>query len=324
MKIPLSRRGASDSMQKNNYLAIILVVLIVSIGCTVQGVSGQDLQTERHSIKVVLIPGNDYALGGNENLSDFRSLLQGTSLESGLGLNLNVSRTLSEVNLTDAKLIIICAPKGYMISDSNVRDFVDGGGSLFLLSNYFSALYSNCSSVLNSILNEINMTSLTFGNNSITVSNSSANWQTRVYGDNSLAVRVNSSMFQFGQSSQWVINGLSDVVALSCSLNITRPSDPTFAGLASAQSDTGLDKWLLLSDNGTNRIALCGSASMFNDTYINVENNRSLLRNLILWLIQKFQVSPPDVSTFMALISAVITVVGVVIYVAYAKRRAPA
>jgi hypothetical protein len=60
---------------------------------------------------------------------------------------------------------------------------------------------------------------------------------------------------------------------------------------------------------------------MFNNTYLNSENNQALLSNLILWLVQNFQVFPPDVFGYMALVSLAIIVVGIAIYVAYRKRR---
>jgi hypothetical protein len=299
------------------------MVLLLPAASTVAIVSGQDIHSDRYSIQVALVSGNDKALGGNENFSSLKLLLGETNPETGIGLNLTVSGELSsEIDLGSAKLLIIIMPSVTTIPNSTIiRDFLNTGGALFLLSDYYGGGAINSSSFLNNILNETSINNVAFENDAISISNSSPNWQTRTYGNNSFAVRVNSSMFQLGPSSQSVVGGLTEIVTLSCSLNVTNHNDPTFVGIASAQSDSGLPNWLLLVNDGTHRSVLCGSASMFNNTYLNSENNQALLSNLILWLVQNFQVLPPDVFRYMALVSMAIILVGIAIYVAYRKRR---
>jgi hypothetical protein len=272
------------------------------------------------------VSGNDNALGGSENFSSFKLVLGGTNPETGLGLNLTVRNMLSsEADLGNSKLLIIIMPSSTTVPNSTIiRHFLDNGGSLFLMSDYNGGGARNSSSYLNDILIETGIGNVTFQNDALSIGNSSPNWQTRTFGNNTFALRVNSSMFQILPPAQAVVGGLAEVVILSCSLNISYHNDASFVGLASAQSDSGLYDWLLMSDNGRNRSVLCGSASMFNNTYLNAENNQDLLKNIVLWLVQKFQVSPPPMSTYMALASSAITVVGIAIYVAYLKRRTPA
>jgi hypothetical protein len=324
MKKPHQRREAGDPTRRTNcYIAVIMMILVVSAASTVAIVSGQDIHSDRYSIQVVLVSGNDKALGGNENFSSLKLMLGETNPDTGLGLNLTVSGELSsETDLGSAKLLIIIMPSYATIPNSTIiQHFLNTGGSLFLLSDYYGGGAINSSLFLNNILNETSISNVAFENDAISISNSSPNWQARTYGNNTFAVRVNSSMFQLVQSSQSVVGGLTDIVTLSCSLNVTNHNDPTFVGIASAQSDSGLPNWLLLVDDGTHRSVLCGSASMFNNTYLNSENNQALLSNLILWLVQNFQVFPPDVFGYMALVSLAIIVVGIAIYVAYRKRR---
>ncbi|WXG43119.1 MAG: hypothetical protein WED04_03530 [Promethearchaeati archaeon SRVP18_Atabeyarchaeia-1] len=314
-------------------LAIILIALVVSFASSTAAVSAQDVHSDRSSIGVVLVSGNDKPTGGREVFGGFNLMVAGISPESGLGLNLTVrSQILHEADLGNARLLIISMPNATTIPNSTViKHFLDSGGSLFLLSDYYGGGLMNFSAALNSILGKTSIVQVAFGSDAIFISNSSPNWQTRVYRNNTLAVKVNSTMFEFSGnphghllSPQTIIGGLTGVVTLSCSLNITSFIDPTFVARASAQSDSGLPNWLLLIDDGTHRSALCGSASMFNDTYLSVEGNQALLRNLVLWLVQNFQMQPPNVFLYMALVSSAMIVIGAVVYRTYRKRASVA
>jgi hypothetical protein len=310
-------------VRKNRCIALILIMLLTSFAFTTRIASAQDVQTDRHSIKVVLLSGNDIFYGGSENISSLITMINGTSPERGVGLNLTVSYALlSDADVSGAQLLILSMPYPSMIPNSTyIRHFVDAGGSLFLMSDYSGGGITNSSIVFDGILKEIGIDDVAFNNDTISISNSSSNWQSRVYGNNALAINVNNSMFQLAPSSEAITNGLTSVVTLACSLNITNRNDPVIVGNATAQSDSGLQNWLVLLDDGTHRSALCGSASMFNNTYINVENNRAVLRNIILWLVHNFQASPLDIFVYMALGSSAILVVGVVVYLIYWRRR---
>jgi hypothetical protein len=48
------------------------------------------MQSDRRSIGVLLILGNDTAFGGRENFTYVRALLNSTNPDLGLGLNLTV------------------------------------------------------------------------------------------------------------------------------------------------------------------------------------------------------------------------------------------
>jgi hypothetical protein len=104
-------------------------------------------------------------------------------------------------------------------------------------------------------------------------------------------------------------------------LNVTSNSVPFAVGNATVSSDSGLSNWLLLFDNGTNRIILSGSSSMFNNTYLDVESNRFLFRNMILWLVERFQMPSPDVFAPVILISSAVLACGILVYVLSKKRR---
>jgi hypothetical protein len=309
--------------QRNRCVIVAIVILVVSLASAAPIAHAQDVAADRYSIHALLISGNDKALGGNENFSSFKLVLNGTDPEKELGLNLTVRSTLSsEMDLGNAKLLIISMPSSTTIPNATIiRHFLDAGGSLFLLSNYNGSNPRNCSLYLNSVLAETSIRNVTFQRDAISISNSSPNWQTRTFANNTFAVRVNSSMFQLLPPVQSVLVGSMNTVILSCSLNISYYSDASFVGLATAQSDSGLQDWLLIVNDGRNRSVLCGSASMFNNTYLGVENNQVLLRNLVLWLIQNFQSVPPDLSTYMVLASASIIIAGVAIYVVYMRRR---
>jgi hypothetical protein len=296
--------------------------LAVMVSSTATNVLAQDVRSDRSSIGVIMVSGNDRAFGGNENFSYLKRVLGGTTPENSLGFNLTVKSSLvSEGELSSARLLIISLPDASSIPNSTIiKRFLDNGGSIFLLSNYYGGAARNSSFILNSIINESKIGNVRFDNGAVSITNVTPDWQTKVYGNNSFAVRVNSSMLQFASTLQPMVRELTEIVILSCGLNITYRNDPLFLGLASAQSDTGTLDWLVLI-NGTHRSVLCGSASMFNNTYINFGSNLGLLRNLVLWLVQNFETSPPDVFFYTTLASSAIIVFGVAIYVLYGKRR---
>jgi len=286
-------------------------------------VSAQNALSDRHLIQVMLIEGNASLPNRNENFSNAETFLRETNPDLGSGLNLTVRSDLSsEDNLNGTKLLIVCMPVATTIPNTTIlQEFLHQGGSLLLMSNYDGGGSRNSSEILNSVLKETYVRNVSFGEDTISISNSELNWQEKVYKNNTIALRVNSSMFQLKTEARSLTNDVSQVVTLSCSLNMTSYDNATVVGTARASSNFNLSNWLLLFDNGTNRVALSGSASMFNDTYLNAEGNQILFRNLILWLVEKFQMPGPDVFPYVTLISSVVLVSGLFIYVSSRKRR---
>jgi hypothetical protein len=296
-------------------MTVLLLFLIISFTLTASTVLAQDVQSDRSSIRILLVPGNDKTLGGSENFSYAMALLNSTNPELGLDLNLTVRGNLSSVN--DVKgfdLVIVCTPNATNVPNATIfKNFLENGSSLFLLSNYYGGGSRNSSAILNTILNESNINGVSFGSDAISISNATTDWQTKVYNNNSFAVEVNSSAFQSNASTRSVFSGVESVVTISCNLNITS-SDLSFVANGSASSDSNVTDWLLLTDNGIYRSVLCGSASMFNNTYLGVENNQILFKQLILWLIKRFQLPSPDVFPYLVLASSVVSVLGIAIY----------
>lgn len=271
----------------------------------------------------MLVFGNASLPNGNENFSSVEMFLRDTNPDLGLDLNLTVkSNLLSEDNLNGATLLIVGVPVATTIPNATIlQGFLDKGGSLLLMSNYNGGGPRNSSGILNDILKETYVRNVSFGEDAISVSNSTGNWQEKVYKNNTLAVRINSSMFHLKTESESVTSEVTQVVTISCSLNVTNNDDPFAVGTAQASSDASLSNWLLLFDNGRNRVVLSGSASMFNNTYMNVEGNRFLFRNLILWLVEKFQMPSPDVFPSVFVVSSAVLVCGLLIYILSRKRR---
>jgi hypothetical protein len=244
------------------------------------------------------------------------ALLNGTNPEQGLDLNLTVKdNLLSENDVKGFDLIIVCTPNATNIPNATIfRNFVESGNSLFLLSNYFGGGSRNSSGILNTILNKSNTNGVSFGSDAISISNTTPDWQSKVYDNNSFAVIVNSSAFQSNASTRSVFAAVENVVTISCKLNITSHNEPSFVAIGSALSDSNLSNWLLLTDDGVHRSVLCGSASMFNNTYLGVENNQILFKQLVLWLVEKFQLPTPNVFPYLVLASSTVTVLGIAIY----------
>jgi hypothetical protein len=279
-------------------------------------VSAQDMQGDRSSIGVLLILGNDKRFEGSENFTYAGTLLNSTNPDLGLGLNLTVRDILaSENELRGFDLVIIFEPNAIEIPNATIfKSFAANGNSLFLLSNYYGGGTRNSSDVLNSVLNKSDISGVSFGTDAISISNATTDWQTKIYNNNSFAVRVNSSSFQTGSSSQSVFGGVANLVTISCSLNITSHDNPSFVASGSALSDSNLHDWLLLTDDGVHRSVLCGSASMFNNTYLPIENNQILFRQLVLWLVERFQVPAPNLFPYLLLASSAISVLGITVY----------
>jgi hypothetical protein len=305
---------------KSASITVLLLCLIISLTFASSIVSAQDTQSDRSSTRVLLILGNDRTFGGSENFSFIETYLRETNPDRGLGLNMTVKGgTVSENDLKGIDLVIASMPSASSIPNATIfKQFAERGHSLFLLSDYYGAGTGNSSSVLNGVLNESNIHGVSFGKDAISIGNATTDWQTRVYNNISFAVKVNSSRFQ---SSTSVFNSILNVVTISCSLNITNPSDPSFVGLGSAPSDSSSRHWLLLANDGIHRNVLCGSASMFNNTYLGVEDNQALLRQLVLWLVEKFQVPPLAVFPYILITSSAISVLGIAIYLVSRRTR---
>jgi hypothetical protein len=60
---------------------------------------------------------------------------------------------------------------------------------------------------------------------------------------------------------------------------------------------------------------------MFNNTYLGVEDNQALLRQLVLWLVEKFQVPPLDEFPYILLTSSAISVLGIAVYLVSRRTR---
>jgi hypothetical protein len=305
---------------KSASVTVLLLCLIISSTFASSIVSAQDIQSDRSSIQVLLILGNDRTFGGSENFSFVKTYLGETNPDTGLGFNLTVKGSaISENDLKGIDLVIASIPNASSIPNATIfRQFAESGHSLFLLSDYYGGGTGNSSSVLNRVLNESNIHNVSFGKDAISIGNATSEWQTKIYNNITFAVRVNSSRFQ---SSISIFSGISNVVTISCSLNITSPSDPSFLGLGSAPSDPNSHYWLLLINDGVHRSVLCGSASMFNNTYLGVENNQALLRQLVLWLAEKFQVPPLTMFPYILLTSSAISVLGIAIYLVSRRTR---
>jgi len=312
--------------RKNLSIAALLLCLIISFSLTASTVSAQDMQSDRSSIRTLLILGNDKEFGGSENFSYIRGLLNATSPELGLNLNLTVKSTLgSESDLRSFDLVIACMPSAASIPNATIfGNFVENGKSLFLLSDYNGSEATNPSGITNEILNESNINGVSFSSDAISISNATTDWQMKVYNNNSFAVKVNSSDFLPNTSTRSVFSGVSSVVTLSCSLNITGPQELSAVATGSALSDAGSRNWLLLTDNGVQRSVLCGSASMFNNTYLGVESNQILFKQLVLWLVERFQMPAPNVFPYLVLASSVLSVVGIAVYLISKRTKASA
>jgi hypothetical protein len=283
----------------------------------------QDVRNDRHLIHATLVIGNSSIPAQNENYSDVETFLKETNPDLGLGLNLTIrSGIASEQDLNQTSVLIVGLPFASTIPNGTaLQRFLARGGSLFLMSDYNGGGSRNSSEALNNILSETYVSGVSFSSDAITISNSTQNWQERVYQNDSLAVRVNSTMFNVTSESASVTAGVTQAVVAACSLNVTTTNPQFEVGVARAPSDSGLPTWLALFDNGTNRIVLSGSASMFNNTYLNVEGNRLLFRNLILWLVEKFQTSSPNLFAPIIIVSSAVLVCGLVVYVSSRKRR---
>nr|MDO8100302.1 hypothetical protein [Candidatus Njordarchaeota archaeon] len=311
-------------MRRRSILVIaILACLVLPSMLATSAVSAQNGLSDCYSIKVILVEGNASLPNRNENFSNTETFLRENNPDLGSGLNLTVRSDLSSVDtLNGIKLLIVSMPVATTFPNTTIlQEFLHQGGSLLLMSNYDGGGSRNSSEILNSILKETYVRNVSFGEDAISISNSTLNWQEKVYKNNTLAIRVNSSMFQLKTEARSLTNDVSQVIVLSCSLNMTSHDNATLAGTARAPLDPNLPNWLLLFDNGTNRIALCGSASMFNNTYLNAEGNQILFKNLILWLVEKFQMPGPDVFPYFTLISSAVLVSGLFIYISCRKRR---
>jgi hypothetical protein len=274
-------------------------------------------------IRATIVIGKNTLPEYYENFSGVWTLLRETNPDLDLGLNLTVKTSiLEEDDLNETAILVVGMPLVTTIPNTTVlRGFLARGGSLLLMSNYNGGDATKSSEVLNGILKETYINNVSFGGDAISVSNSSQKWQEKVYQNNSLAVRVNSTMFNLSAESASTTSDVTQVVTMSCSLNVTSNSVPFAVGNATVSSDSGLSNWLLLFDNGTNRIILSGSASMFNNTYLDVESNRFLFRNMILWLVERFQMPSPDVFAPVILISSAVLACGILVYVLSKKRR---
>jgi hypothetical protein len=302
--------------RKNASITVLLLCLIISFSLTVSAVLAQDIQSDRSSTRALFIVGNDRTFGGSENFSYAMAVLNGTNPELDLNLNLTVRANLvSENDVKGFDLIIVCAPNATNIPNATIfKNFIENGNPLFLLSNYYGGGSRNSSGILNTILNKSNMSGVSFGSDAISISNATANWRAKVYNNNSLAVNVNSSAFQSNAPTRSVFNDVENIVTMSCKLNITNHNESSFVATGSALSDSNLSDWLLLTDDGVHRSVLCGSASMFNNTYLGVENNQILFRQLVLWLVEKFQLPTPNVFPYLVLASSAVSVLGIAIY----------
>lgn len=309
--------------RKTRSIGVLLVCLIISLTITTSIVSAQDMQSDRRSIGVLLILGNDTAFGGRENFTYVRALLNSTNPDLGLGLNLTVkSNLVSENDLRGFDLVILCMPSATSIPNATIfKNFAESGHSLFLLSDYYGGGASHSSEALNSILNESDIRDVSFSSDAISINNSASDWQTKVYDNNSFAVKVNSSAFQASLSTQSVFSGVASVVTLSCSLNTTSHGNTSIVASGSALSAPDLRDWLLLTNNGVHRSILSGSASMFNNTYLNVESNHVLFRQLVLWLVEEFQVPAPNAFPYLLLASSGVSVLGVVVYLVSKRTK---
>jgi hypothetical protein len=305
---------------------ILVIVILTNLFLTpmiaTSGVSAQN-PSDHNLIQIMLVEGNSSLPNRNENFSRAETFLRESNPDLNPGLNLTIRSGLSpEDNLTGVKLLILIMPVATTISNTTaLHEFLYQGGSLLLMSNYDGGGSRNSSKILNGVLKETYLQNVSFGEDAISISNSTSNWREKVYENNTLAVRVNSSMFQHKTNARSFTNDISEVVTLSCSLNLTNYDNATLVGTARASHNSNLSNWLLLSDNGTNRIALSGSASMFNNTYLYVEGNLILFRNLIMWLVEKFQMPGPNVFPYVILVSSVVLVSGLFIYVSSRKRR---
>jgi hypothetical protein len=305
-------------------MAVLLLCLIISFSLIASTVSAQDMQSDRSSIRALLVIGNDKEFGGSENFSYIRGLLNATSPELGLNLNLTVQSILGpESNLSGFDLVIACMPSASSKPNATIfRNFVENGNSLFLLSDYYGGGALNSSSIANEILNESNINGVSFNSDAISITNATTDWQMKVYNNNSLAVKVNSSDFLPNTSTRSVFSGVSSVVTLSCSLNITSLQELSSVATGSALSDSGSRDWLLLTDNGVERSVLCGSASMFNNTYLAVASNQILFKQLVLWLVERFQIPAPNVFPYLVLASCGLSVLGIAVYLVSKRTKA--
>jgi hypothetical protein len=310
--------------RKNLSMAVLLLCLIISFSLTASTVSAQDMQSDRSSIRVLLVLGNDKEFGGSENFSYVRGLLNASNPELGLNLNLTVKSSLaSESDLKGFDLLIACIPSAASIPNATIfGSFAENGNSLFLLSDYNGSGMTNSSGISNEILNESNINGVSFNSDAISITNATTDWQMKVYNNNSFAVKVNSSDFLPNTSTRSVFSGVSSVVTLSCSLNITSPEELSSVATGSAPSDSGSRDWLLLTDSGVERSVLCGSASMFNNTYLAVASNQILFKQLVLWLVERFQIPAPNVFPYLVLASCGLSILGIAVYLVSKRTKA--